>query len=97
MNARAALKELYNRGVEVSLINDGVKLRGVELLSAAELDYLRKMKSDIIAELKSAVSCVIKKSCCICGNTYAPFGVMYSWRDPHKAQWYCPGHYQKDC
>lgn len=94
MNARAALQVLYNRGVEVRLINDGVKLRGVELLSVDELDYLRKMKSDIIAELKSTVSCVInkstvscviKKSCCICGDTHAPFGLMYSWRDPHKA------------
>lgn len=97
MNARAALQVLYNRGVEVRLINDGVKLRGVELLSADELDYLRKMKSDIIAELKSAVSRVIKKSCCICSDTHAPFGVMYSWRDPDKAQWYCPNHYKENC
>lgn len=95
MNARAALQELYNRGVEVRLINDSVKLRGVELLSAGELDYLRKMKSDIIAELKGTVSRVIKKSCCICGDTHAPFGVMYNWRDPDKAQWFCAHHYQE--
>lgn len=80
MNARAALQALYNLGAEVRLINDGVKLRGVELLSADELAHLRKMKSDIITELKSAASRVIKKSCCICGDTYAPFGLMYSWR-----------------
>lgn len=53
MNARAALQALYNLGAEVRLINDGVKLRGVELLSADELAHLRKMKSDIITELKA--------------------------------------------
>jgi hypothetical protein len=97
MNARAALQELYNRGVEVRLINDGVKLRGVELLSDDELAHLRKMKSDIIDELKSVASRVIQKSCCICGDVHAPFGVMYSWRDPDAARWYCPDHYKKDC
>lgn len=97
MNARAALQELYNRGVEVRLINDGVKLRGVELLSDDELAHLRKMKSDIIDELKSVASRVIQKSCCICGDVHVPFGVMYSWRDPDAARWYCPDHYKKDC
>ena len=97
MNARTALQALYNRGVEVRLINDGVKLRGVELLSDDELADLRKIKSDIIAELKSVASCVIQKSCCICGDVHAPFGVMYSWRDPDTARWYCSDHYKKDC
>lgn len=97
MNARATLQELFNRGVEVRLIDDGVKLRGVELLTTDELDYLRKMKFYIIAELKSAASRVIQKSCCICGDVHAPFGVMYSWRDPGTARWYCPDHYKKDC
>ena len=97
MNARAALQELYNRGVEVRLITDGVKLRGVELLSDDELAHLRKMKSDIIAELKSVASRMIQKSCCICGDVHAPFGVIYSWRDSDAARWYCPDHYKKDC
>lgn len=91
MNARAALQALYNLGAEVRLINDGVKLRGVELLSADELAHLRKMKSDIITELKSAASRVIKKSCCICGDTYAPFGLMYAGgfppRNKQSTQW----------
>jgi hypothetical protein len=97
MNARTALQALYNRGVEVRLINDGVKLRGVELLSEDELEYLRKMKSDIITELKSAASRIINNSCCICGDSHAPFGVMYSWQDPDKAQWYCTNHYKENC
>lgn len=37
----------------------------------------------------------IQKSCCICGNSHAPFGVMFNWREPDNARWYCPNHYRK--
>jgi len=54
MNARIALKHLEDIGVKVELVDVGVKLLGAEVLSEDDISRLRKIKPDIIAELKRA-------------------------------------------
>ena len=52
MDARMALKRLEDIGVTAELVDGGVKLSGTEVLSVEDISALRKIKPDIIAELK---------------------------------------------
>jgi hypothetical protein len=60
----------------------------------------RLPKQSLLAVTEAVTDCLIirkpsnaiQKSCCVCGDSHAPFGVNFGWCDPHKARWYCPKH-----
>lgn len=54
------------------------------------IEIARKNKDQLIM----ALSPIIPKSCCICGDTRALFGELFDWHDPDKTRWYCSKHYQ---
>ena len=59
-------------------------------LNPVLVEVARKNRDQLI----TALSPIIPKSCCICGDNHALFGELFDWRTADKARWYCSKHYQ---